>query len=143
MTDRLSLVCTYKTEEDELEIVGKASSLQALVAYLNEGQSKSISLLAAPFSGFGGQLLSQLEIQVKPGKVAIDSNNGRIIISGSSQALHLFAISVQNLYAPSDSSKFSSKHCHMEYFPEHPFLALNSKSLLIYFANDNTISDSD
>ena len=133
MSNQINLACAYDIEEDELTVIGETASLKLLVKNLNDGQSNSFSLFSITVANFNGQPLNQLEIKITLGKVIIDTeNNNKIIISGSGQALNLLSISIRNLYAPKFPSKFSSKHNHIEYFPEHPFLAAVSKSLIVY-----------
>ncbi len=130
---QLDLACTYNIAQDELEILGSALSLQQLVELLKSDKDEMVSLSSSPYPNIlSGDLLTRLGIKITCGNAVVEAKDNAIMISGSVKGLTLLSKSIQNLFTPANRMNFSSKHAHLEYFPDHPFIAPESKSLVVY-----------
>jgi hypothetical protein len=123
--------------DDEIELVGDTQSLQWLVTQLvSKGEvhyefSRPVDSSAAPYDNF----LAALQVSVTDDPVLIILRGSTLEISGGfnglasvAQNIEFFVNQVRELGA-----QFAPPHIHIEYFPDHPYLASLSIPLVIIF----------
>ena len=125
-----NLVALYSLEND-FEIRGAEDALAALAKLLIVPNTRSLiieliepQLTAQPYFGFVNRVL----IQHQPHKVIVSRIRDTLLITGDGKSLSLFAESVKWL-ATQDSNM--SSHLHVDPYPDHPYLELSSRPLVV------------
>ncbi|MFE9690340.1 hypothetical protein [Micromonospora sp. NPDC005806] len=111
----------------EIDLSGTADDYQALAALIRAGQGAQA---AEPnvTDAFGGTALSQIQVSTTAGslaQIAVDPD-GILRISGSPTPL---AVLASNIEAMADDQH--GGHLHVDYFPDHAYLAPGSASLIV------------
>ncbi|MFK4598258.1 Imm32 family immunity protein [Streptomyces pristinaespiralis] len=112
----------------ETELSGTRSELLALGQWLRSGQGEmSAATVANPYPY--GRSLPRIGLRRADGKVRIaPSGDGESLeIQGGAQALALLADNVEGFALEADQDD----HLHVDYFPDHDYLADGSDSLVI------------
>jgi len=118
-----------------VEIEGSESALRELSERLLKCDDATQIVLADPTElearGLGSAKL--IKLSIRPGPVTIDRLNRDLSISGSKEKLAILAQNISWLADNVKSSKPSKirDHIHVEYSPDHFFLAQGSLPLIV------------
>ncbi|MGW1157846.1 Imm32 family immunity protein [Streptomyces sp. NPDC002513] len=117
----------------EMELSGTRSELLALGRELRSGRGEILIPKASnPFPY--DRALSRIEFQQASGKVRISpSGDGEAMeIQGELDSLALLADNIEGFALEADQGD----HLHVDYFPEHDYLAEGSESLVVGIDGD-------
>ncbi|SBT45437.1 Imm32 family immunity protein [Micromonospora auratinigra] len=111
----------------EVDLSGTADDYHALAALLTAGGG---TLPAEPdaVDAFGRTALSRIQVSTAPDRpvlISVDAD-GVLRISGAAASRAVLASNVAAMAAAEDGG-----HLHVEHFPDHPYLAEGSASLII------------
>ncbi|RLP97087.1 hypothetical protein EAD96_30310 [Micromonospora sp. BL1] len=112
----------------EVDISGTAGEYHALAALIVAGSGGHAAEPDAT-DDFGGTALSGLQVSTSAHRmvlISIDDARGVLQISGASAPLALLASNVEAMAADQGGG-----HLHIDYFPDHPYLAPTSVSLIV------------
>lgn len=118
----------------EIDVAMDSEGARELVEALRAGQGTlhgNTTGNAAPFERFLGQIAVRSD---EPGKVRLrpDSTAESLIITGDRSCLKILADNVETL---SRTSSSAGDHLHIEYFPDHFYLAENTASVVFRIVN--------
>lgn len=120
----------------EVLVSGSAEGLEMLVSLLEAGVAGCLALqsdrgsLEAIFDDFVE--FDQIELRPGDGAVTVSAEGGTVCFSGMPRMLADVAASIRFLYAPSGFECSASDHIHLEYWPDHSFLAQESMPLVVF-----------
>ncbi|MFE7455794.1 hypothetical protein [Streptomyces sp. NPDC057554] len=117
----------------ELELSGTRSELLALGQKLRSGRGEIIlAKFSNPFP-YTRSLL-RIEFQQATGKIRISSSeDGEALeVEGGPESLSLLAENIEGFALEADQDD----HLHVDYFPEHDYLAEGSGSLVVAIGSD-------
>jgi hypothetical protein len=134
MTSAAILKVRLSPATGEIDVAMDSESARELVEALRAGRGTlrgDTTGNAAPFEGFLGRIVVR---SGEPGKVRLapDSPAGALIISGDRSRLNILA---DNVEALSRTSSSAGDHLHVEYFPDHFYLAENSAPVVFRVMN--------
>jgi hypothetical protein len=112
----------------ELELSGTRSELLALGRELRSGQGEiSLEKVSDPFPY--SRSLSWMGCQLGSGKILISSSgDGEAVeVRGGPEALALLADNIEGFASEADQDD----HLHVDYFPDHDYLAEGSGSVVV------------
>ncbi|GLW19786.1 hypothetical protein Stsp01_65290 [Streptomyces sp. NBRC 13847] len=118
---------------EELELSGSRSELLALSQTLRNGDGESLlTEVSDPFPY--SRSLSRIEVRQTSGKVSISpSRDGdSLSVEGRLDSLCLLAENIEGFAF--DAAQ--GDHLHVDYFPEHDYLARGSGSLVVAIDSD-------
>jgi hypothetical protein len=120
----------------EIEISGTRSDLLALGRNLRSGQGAfRMSKVSNPF--LYGRSLSRIEFRQSSGKVKpYATKSDDLEVQGGLEALALLADNIESFTLDADQDD----HLHVDYFPEHNYLAEGSESLVVGIEDDTSKS---
>ncbi|WUV17759.1 hypothetical protein OG352_24475 [Streptomyces sp. NBC_01485] len=121
----------------ELELSGTHSELLALGRELRSGQGEiSLERVSDPFPY--SRSLSWMTFQLVSGKILISSSGDSesLDIRGGPEALALLADNIEGFASDADGDD----HLHVDYFPEHDYLAEGSGSVVVAIDGDPSMS---
>ncbi len=132
------MICVrYHKREDEtedLELAGTPLELKELADLILNISDSLLSLdldltqEAYPYD----KLLGKLQIRFEPeAKVVIQQHEGVLMISGSKENLSVMADNMLQLAGHPPSSNSIPHHLHLEYYPDHYFLDIESTPLVV------------
>ncbi|ARF74385.1 hypothetical protein B7C62_20720 [Kitasatospora albolonga] len=117
----------------ELELSGTRSELLALAQKLRNGRGEILlAKVSNPFP-YTKSLL-RIEFQQASGKMRISSSeDGEALeVEGGQESLSLLAENIEGFTLEADQND----HLHVDYFPEHGYLAEGSGSLVVAIGSD-------
>ncbi|SEE82101.1 hypothetical protein SAMN05216533_3833 [Streptomyces sp. Ag109_O5-10] len=117
----------------ELELSGTRSELQFLGRQLRSGQGETLlEEVSDPFPY--GRSLSRMTFRPASGKVVISSSggSGSMDLQGGPESFSLLAENIEGFAAEADQDD----HLHVDYFPDHDYLAEGSESLVVAIDGD-------
>ncbi|MCT9005385.1 Imm32 family immunity protein [Streptomyces rhizosphaerihabitans] len=112
----------------ELELSGTRSELLSLGRELRSGHGEiSLEMVSNPFPY--SRSLSWMRFHLVSGKILISSSgdNETLDIQGGPEALALLADNIEGFASEADQGD----HLHVDYFPEHDYLAEGSGSMVV------------
>ncbi|GAA2470548.1 hypothetical protein ACFPFX_12625 [Streptomyces mauvecolor] len=119
----------------ELELSGTRSELLALSRKLRSGEGETLlSKVSNPFPY--SRSLSRIAVCQASGKIMISSSGDgeSLDVEGKLESLHLLADNIEGFALEADQDD----HLHVDYFPEHDYLAEGSGSLVVAIDSDAT-----
>ncbi|MFJ9379408.1 hypothetical protein [Streptomyces sp. NPDC101455] len=117
----------------ELELSGSRSELLALGRKLRSGDGEILLAKASDPFPYSGSLL-RIGVRQASGKVRISSSgdSGSLDVEGRLESLSLLAENIEGFALEADQGD----HLHVDYFPEHDYLAGGSGSLVVAIDGD-------
>ncbi|WP_338704052.1 hypothetical protein V2W30_39860 (plasmid) [Streptomyces sp. Q6] len=115
-------------DEDGLDVSGGSVELVALARALISGRG-GIETTASAEPSFGGTELASVEVVGTSGPgvlVRVDSRRGVLLIEGDQPGLNAFADELRSIAEMNDGG-----HQHIEYFPDHYYLASGSLAMVV------------
>lgn len=117
----------------ELELSGTPSDLLTMSRKLRSGEG--VALLAKVSDPFPySRSLSRIEVRRASGKIRISSSGDSesLSVEGEIESLALLADNIEGFAL----GAIQGDHLHVDYFPEHDYLAEGSGSLVVAFDDD-------
>lgn len=118
---------------EELELSGSRSELLTLGQKLRSGDGETLlAKVSDPFPY--SRSLSRIEIRQASGRVRISSSGGgeSLDVEGRLESLSLLAENIEAFALEADQGD----HLHVDFFPEHDYLAGGSGSLVVAIDSD-------
>jgi|SRR6266852_6227793 len=132
--EELRIVARYSS--DEIELTGTADALVHFARCLLRADSVTEiplaipdGMSAAPFDGF----LSKARVEIRSGKVLLKHDETILGISGSIEDLKQFSTNIESFAKniPRKAVGTLRDHIHIEYYPDHFYLAPGSDPLIL------------
>lgn len=127
-------VTGYYEEGQNIVLQGSATALRNLGAVLVANEAATLVHLyvpqaksAEPYDGF----LSVLQVVESEGLVEVRQTGSTLTITGSKENLAILSESILFLTNQSEQVSGIPNHLHIEYFPDHYYLASSSLPLVI------------
>ncbi|MFE5036809.1 hypothetical protein [Streptomyces sp. NPDC056683] len=117
----------------ELELSGTRSELRALGRQLRSGQGAVLlEKVSDPFPY--SRSLSRMTFRQTSGKITISSSgdSGSVDLRGGPESFSLLADNIEGFAAGADQDD----HLHVDYFPDHDYLAEGSGSVVVALDGD-------
>ncbi|MEU3724437.1 hypothetical protein [Streptomyces sp. NPDC031705] len=114
--------------DEGLDVSGGAAELVALARALVAGKG-SMETIASAEPSFGGTELASVEVASTSGPgvhMRVDPERGALLIEGDRPALTALAGELQSIAEMDDGG-----HQHIEYFPDHHYLAAGSLAMVV------------
>ena len=126
----LSLVRSDAT--GEMELRGSSSQFKELAARLRSGKEISVSLDDVPAPSPYDRSLSRVVIRGGSGKVVISlmDDGQSLLICGGGEFMAVLATNVDGFA----EDGVRGEHVHIEYFPDHYYLAQDAEPLVLALA---------
>ncbi|MEU4384424.1 hypothetical protein [Promicromonospora sp. NPDC023805] len=127
------LKALHSDSTGEFELSGTCSELLALGRKLGSGRGEILlAKVSDPFPY--ARYLSRIEFQQASGKIRMSSSkDGETLeVAGRLESLSLLAENIEGFASEADQGD----HLHVDYFPEHDYLAEGSGSLVVAIDSD-------
>ncbi|MGW4685526.1 Imm32 family immunity protein [Streptomyces sp. NPDC004244] len=114
--------------EDGVDVSGRAADLVALALALVAGKG-GMETTASAEPSFGGSELASVEVVSTGGpgvRIGVDPERSVLLIEGDQQGLTALADELRSIAEMDDGG-----HQHIEYFPDHHYLAAGSLAMVV------------
>ncbi|MFE1874713.1 hypothetical protein ACFW9N_28165 [Streptomyces sp. NPDC059496] len=115
-------------DEDGVDVSGGAADLVALALALVAGKGGMETTVSAE-PGFGGTELASVEVVSTSGpgvRIRVDSEQSVLLIEGDQPGLTVLGDELRSIAEMDDGG-----HQHIEYFPDHYYLAAGSLAMVV------------
>lgn len=122
------------TEVGDIELRGNRAALRHLAEFISEDASSSILILSIPRNEHifpYGNVLTAIYITHNNKPVSISRSGSELRIAGSKEKLKVLSENIIWLSNNSELGGDSEDHLHIEYLPEHYYLAESSLPIVV------------